>query len=160
TWYDRETATTADNSLTKYYLGLATLAGGRLAAGPVRNLSGMSDPHCGYWPEAPRSQDDSESCQIQPQWAGNCQPEGVRDPPRVPRVFVWGAGADMSCPDQPHPCKTDGGKPKYGDYNANACPAGNIFVAWAPPPPPAGPQPKPDDDTEIQIYAVTVPADA
>ena len=162
TWYDRGAANFADNSLTNYYLGMATFAGGKLAAGWVRNLSGMSDPHCGplSWPEAPRSSDDSESCQIQPQWAGNCQIRGTASTQRIPCDFGCGAGACRSCPNPSHTCMPGRGAPKYGDYNGNACAAGKIFAAWASRTAPAGPQPQPHQDTPIRIYAVTAPADA
>jgi hypothetical protein len=159
TWYDRGAANFADNSLTNYYLGMATFAGGKLAAGWVRNLSGMSDPHCGYWPTAPRSRDDAEACQIQPQKAGWCGTKEAKGPSEdSPRCdFGCGPGACISCRFEEHICRTGRGVPKYGDYNGNACAAGRIFAAWASGTPPAGLSLKPN--ARIQIYSITVSAD-
>jgi hypothetical protein len=159
TWYDRGAATGADNSLTNYLLGSAGLTGGRFTVSSVRNLSGMSDPHCGYWPSAPRSADDSESCQIQPQWAGNCEGRNPTSD-RVQCDFGCGPGACASCRLEAHMCKTGPGVPKYGDYSGNACAAGKIFAAWASRTPPRGPRPAPSDrTTPIQIFATAIAAD-
>jgi hypothetical protein len=158
TWYDRGfNEPFNDNSLTNYYLGMGTFAGEKLTAGRVRNLSGKSDPHCGYWPTAPRSKDDAEACQIQPQMAGWCgtddgkQPSG--DSPRCD--FGCGPGACRSCKFRTDICRAGDGVPKYGDYNGNACAAGRVFAAWASRTPPAGPS-LDAEDHKIRIYSITV----
>jgi hypothetical protein len=120
TWYDRRAATAASNDLTDYYLGKAFVSSGTLQAGSETNLSGNADPQCASgWPCQPRSQNDSESCSVQPQLAGRCSGSGA------PCDFSTGG-----CPAG-QTCNTGGGCPKYGDYNGNACASSRVYTAWA-----------------------------
>jgi hypothetical protein len=78
TWYDRRNATPADNSLTDFFAGSAERDGFVLNAGDEIQYTSVSDSHCGppstNWPgSAPRSNNDSESCSQQPQFAGQCR---------------------------------------------------------------------------------------
>jgi hypothetical protein len=116
-WYDRAAANSAHNDLTDY------LVGGDLLAGP-KNLSNNPDPQCKLWPCAPRSQNDSESCSVQPELAGTC-------------LNGSGKGSGNRC-DFNHPncpsgesCQTGGGCPKYGDYSGMACANEAVVAAWA-----------------------------
>jgi hypothetical protein len=113
-WYDRRTATAANNDLTDFYVGSAD--------GSEINLSVNADPQCASgWRCNVRSTADSDSCSIQPQLAGVCT--------------LSGAACDFdtpgSCPQPGDVCQIGGGCPKYGDYNANACAAGRVYAAWA-----------------------------
>ena len=45
-WYDRRTATAANNSNTEFFLGSASVVGGTLTPGTEANLSGVPDPQC------------------------------------------------------------------------------------------------------------------
>ena len=116
-WYDRGAATAANNDLTNYFLGSST--------GTLLNLSGNADPQCASgWPCAPRSSNDSESCNTQPQLAGVC---------RLPAGGGSGARCDFSAGGCPagETCSTGGGCPKYGDYNGIACAGNFVVAAWA-----------------------------
>ncbi|HQR35773.1 MAG TPA: choice-of-anchor D domain-containing protein [Blastocatellia bacterium] len=144
-WYDRRSATPcatppcfANNDLTDYYSGRARLdAGGNLIAGAESKITEVADPWCAAgWGGGTRSTNDSESCSMQPQLAGFCRAvDGAGN------VTGPGSGARCDFSDSPatgsppcgvgEACKTDGGIPKYGDYNGNACAAGRLFAAWA-----------------------------
>jgi len=155
TWYDRRAKTRKDNDLTDYYLGVATLDAGTLRAGAELNLSRNPDRQCdgrgsdwrSAWPEAPRKREDAESCSRQPQLAGRCSPGGA--PCDFGSATCGGAT-----------CQTGEGKPKYGDYNGNACAAGKIFAAWASGTAPTGlaPSLKPPSDSIIRVYHATINA--
>ncbi len=76
-WYDRRNATPGDNSLTDYFSGSAERDGFALGAGDEIQYTPVSDSHCGppstNWAgTSPRSNQDSESCTQQPQFAGQC----------------------------------------------------------------------------------------
>jgi hypothetical protein len=139
-WYDRRAATEpgADNDLTDYFIGST--------AGGVLNLSNNPDPQCASgWPCAPRNRDDSESCTLQPQPAGEClQPGGGGSGQRCDF-------SDGTCPNG-ETCQTGFGCPKYGDYNGIACAGDFIITAWASATPPAGLPPA----ATIQIYSTTL----
>jgi hypothetical protein len=158
-WYDRRAATFNDNSLTDYYRGRASRAGGTLAAGLEQRLTTVSDSHCmpspGNWPCAPRSANDSEGCSapLQPQLAGQCvdaaaDVDGDGNPDNLPARCDFsdcgGANANINFGANPAcqcgavdsgsgqvQCATGSGCPKYGDYNGQACAAGRVFSSWA-----------------------------
>jgi hypothetical protein len=150
TWYDRRSATPcpappcqARNDLTDFYAGSAGLdAGGNLTALSEFKITTASDPQCGlgtgYWPCAPRSTGDSESCSAQPQLAGVCCVDDGSG-----GCLAGGSGnrCDFSsgpaCPGA-ETCHGGGGCPKYGDYNGNACVAGRLLTGWASAVPPSG----------------------
>ncbi len=76
-WFDRRNATPGDNSLTDYFSGNAERDGFVLNAGDETQYTPVSDSHCGppstNWAgSSPRSNNDSESCSQQPQFAGQC----------------------------------------------------------------------------------------
>ena len=119
-WYDRRSATTANNDLTAYFAGMVTSGAAGLAVSTDVNVSGVSDPECASgWPCAPRSTADATSCSVQPQLAGSCSTSGTRCNFASPK-----------CPPG-ETCNTGGGCPKYGDYNGAACISGKLFAAWA-----------------------------
>ena len=124
-WYDRRNATNNNNDLTRYFLG--SMASG--SAGPERDLSGNSDPECAsHWQcGSGRSIQDSESCSVQPELAGFCKhtPPSATDS-NVRCDFNQGP----ACPAT-ESCQADNFCPTYGDYNGNACVAGQVFAAWA-----------------------------
>lgn len=133
-WYDRGSATSARNDLTDY------LVGGTILASP-KNLSKNPDPQCALWTAAigggkpfacvPRSQNDSQSCSVQPERAGIClNGSGGGSGKRCD--FSTG-----TCPSG-ESCQTGGGCPKYGDYNGMACANQLVVAAWASATPPKG----------------------
>jgi hypothetical protein len=159
-WYDRRAATPANNDLTDYYLGSASIEAGTLRAGAEINLSGNPDQQCGApdlrdppnWPTAPRSKHDSGACSRQPQRAGICLNTGAR--------CDLNCGPTDSCPDHcasDDVCDTGKGHPNYGDYNGNACSAGSIFAAWASATPSTGLSTPPPPISRIRIYATVIP---
>lgn len=122
-WYDRQAAKAsgATNDLTDYWLSSAN---GSQVGGSF-NLSNHPDPQCASgWPCAPRSKNDSESCTVQPQLAGNCQ-------------NASGGGSQKACDfisttcPSGESCQTGGGCPKYGDYNGIACADNFVVAAWS-----------------------------
>jgi hypothetical protein len=121
-WYDRRaSAASIDNSLADFYSGSAFLdAGNNLVAGPEFKVSPVPDSNCSSgWPCSPRSTNDSESCSIQPQNAGNCSNTTTKCDFSSPTNCAGGVA-----------CFTGGGCPKYGDYNGIAAAAGRVFNAW------------------------------
>jgi hypothetical protein len=63
-WYDRRSATAANNDLTNYYVGTT----GRFSVPHELNLSQNPDPECASgWPCGARSPNDYNSCSVQPQ---------------------------------------------------------------------------------------------
>ena len=125
-WYDRRTATMANNDRTRFFIGSASVKGPSLVAGPELDLSGVDDAQCSNWPCATNATTDSESCSAQPQLAGRCSGSFA------PCDFSTGP-----CPVG-QTCNIGRGCPKYGDYNGNAATAGRHFSAWASFIPPAG----------------------
>lgn len=133
-WYDRRTATVANNDLTEYYRGSASVSGPSLVAGAEVNVSGVSDPSCqSGWPCATDQTTDSESCSIQPQLAGICQDGSGVSSTGQRCDFTTGP----ACPGG-ESCSIRRGCPKYGDYTGIACGGGYVFVSWASGTPPPG----------------------
>jgi hypothetical protein len=147
TWYDRRTATAAQNDATEFLVNRLTLRNGRLFRLREESVSGTSDPQCASgWPIPARNIGDSENCSVQPQNAGQCLaptatvcsqaapcPAGQSclgdlcfvnntAPPRCD--FSGGCAAGLSC-------TVGGGIAKYGDYNGIACSDSGAFLAWA-----------------------------
>jgi hypothetical protein len=119
-WYDRRTATPANNDLTRYFMSAAAVQGSDLIAVLETDLSGTDDKQCSTWPCATNVTTDSESCSLQPEFAGRCSIGGV-------------ATCDFTstiCPSG-GVCLTSRGCPKYGDYNGNACAAAHFYASWA-----------------------------
>jgi hypothetical protein len=131
-WYDRRAATAANNDLTDYFRGGATLnnAGNLVAGMDVQvNQAGTADAQCASgWPGSVFSPNDSDSCSVQPQRAGVCSVSGARCDFDQPAL--------AGCPRTGETCNATGGQPKYGDYNGNACAAGRLYLAWASATPP------------------------
>ena len=72
-WFDRRNATAANNDLTDFYGGSASVVAGNLTAGADFVISTAADPQCASgWACVPRATADSESCSVQPQLAGVC----------------------------------------------------------------------------------------
>lgn len=129
-WYDRRTASAANNDLTRFYIGGAAVRGPNLVALPEVDLSGNNDPHCTNWPCATDRSNDSESCSAQPQLGGSCL-----------NALGGGSGTrcdftSTACPAG-ETCSVGRGCPKYGDYNGNAAGGGLFFSAWSSTTPPA-----------------------
>ncbi len=125
-WYDRRSATIADNDLTRYFIGGAAVRGPNLVALTETDLSGNNDTQCSTWPCATNATTDSESCSVQPQLAGRCS-------------ITTTTACDFSsggCPGG-ETCQIGRGCPKYGDYNGNAAGAGRMYSAWSSAVPPA-----------------------
>jgi len=75
---------------------------------------------------------DSESCSVQPQQAGVC-----RVPPGSTGSNQRCDFSDNNCPAG-ESCMTQGGCPKYGDYNGIACTPNWLVAGWASATPPTG----------------------
>jgi Ca2+-binding RTX toxin-like protein len=133
-WYDRRVATAANNDLTDYFTGSASLnKEGNLVAGTdvQVNQAGTADAQCAIgWPGSVFEPNDSESCSVQPQLAGSCSVSGSRCD-----FSDAMSGGTFGCPTR-ETCNATGGQPKYGDYNGNACAAGRLYLAWASATPP------------------------
>jgi hypothetical protein len=134
-WYDRRAASAAAVDLTDYYLGSALVKDGVLQANSEINLTGASDPQCASgWPFSVDSPTESETCNVQPQFAGRC-------------LTAAGTGSNAPCDFSSGPacaagetCQALGGAPKYGDYNGIACGSERVYTAWTSATPPAGTQ--------------------
>ncbi len=124
-WYDRRHATSANNDLTRYFIGGAAVRGPNLQALAETDLSGNDDAECSTWPCATNASTDSESCSIQPELAGRCTVSGI------PCDFSTPACATGQT------CANGRGCPKYGDYNGNAAGGGRMYSAWSSATPPA-----------------------
>jgi HYDIN/CFA65/VesB family protein len=161
TWYDRRVATPCpkppcpgmNNDLTDYFGGSAALDMlGNLTTGTEFRITSIADPQCASgWPQttlpippiAPRAKDDSESCSMQPEFAGVCcdqaevNKNGVCVPAPTPKSSLTRCDFSNSPRRGSPPCGANevcakgGGSPKYGDYNGNACAVGRLFTAWA-----------------------------
>ena len=145
-WYDRRTATMANNDRTRFYIGGAAVRGSSLVALAETDVSGADDAQCSTWPYPPRAQADSESCSVQPQPAGACCAAPV-PPATTPTCGAtrcdFSDSSTATCPAGGSCCPAGlmcylgGGGPKYGDYNGNAAGAGRFYSAWASATPPA-----------------------
>ena len=135
-WFDRRAATGTNNSLTDYFAGTARVdAANNLVAGPERrvNPAGTQDAQCAAgqppanaasWPRSVRANSDSDSCQPQPQLAGQCQNGGGGGSLNPCDFNATACPAGESC------VQFGRGSPKYGDYNGNACMAGRFYTIW------------------------------
>jgi hypothetical protein len=126
-WYDRRAAAVpgASDDMTDFFLGGATMRGGKLEPDEESNLTGNPDAQCASgWPVPPWETLDAESCTKQPQLAGRCQ-NGTGGGSNTP--------CDYSGPTCPagESCVTGNGKPKYGDYNGIACGPDRVLATWA-----------------------------
>jgi uncharacterized repeat protein (TIGR01451 family) len=126
TWYDQRAAIGgATNDLTDFYRN--SVNGSTLAVGTEVALQINQDPLCNSgWPCGTRSTNDSESCTTQPQLAGFCKDGSGNVDPGVTRCDF---SSGPACPVG-YTCQTDGGCPKYGDYNGNAIEGGWAFSGW------------------------------
>jgi hypothetical protein len=124
TWYDRRSATAADNDLQDYFAASAGLSGGSLVASNDEfRISTTTDATCTTWPRGPRSTYDSENCSVQPQDAGNCSTTtGLR--------CDFAGGDGTQCP-MGETCQTGNGAVKYGDYNGSYCVLGRLYAVFA-----------------------------
>jgi hypothetical protein len=153
TWYDRRAATPCatppcpgiNNDLTDFFGGSASLdLGGNLIAGGEFKITSAADPQCASgWPQITRATTDSESCSIQPQLAGICcSAGGINNATGACNNPSSSVSCDFSdgCTAAGETCVPwpQGGAPKYGDYNGNACAAGRLFSSWASATPPPG----------------------
>jgi hypothetical protein len=145
TWYDRRTATVANNDFTRYFVGGVAVRGPNLQALAETDLSGANDPECSTWPTATNATTDSESCSVQPQLAGRCWVTAncVADPVNCcanSSGCTAAPACDFSTPacTPGNVCANGRGFPKYGDYNGNAAGAGRSYSAWSSATPPAG----------------------
>ncbi len=140
-WYDRRNASAANNDLTEYWGGSASLVAGVLVAGGDFVISEVQDAWCASgWPcGGGRSTGDSESCSAQPQLSGTCCDNTQAGCPGsgIRCDFTQAVAADNICPAG-ETCNAGGGCPKYGDYNGNACMLGRLYTGWASATPPAG----------------------
>jgi hypothetical protein len=126
-WFDRRNATAANNDLTDYFGGSASVIAGTLTAGTEFRISTASDPQCSTWPCAPRATADSESCSVQPQLAGVCCAAGPNCPGSRARCDF---SSGPACPNAGETCSLGGGCPKYGDYNGSTCAFGRFYTIW------------------------------
>jgi hypothetical protein len=124
TWYDRRSATAANNDLQDYFAASAGLSGGNLVASNDEfRISTATDATCTTWPAGPRNTFDSENCSVQPQNAGNCSVTTA-----IRCDFAGGDGTQ--CP-MGETCQTGNGAVKYGDYNGNYCVLGRLYTVFA-----------------------------
>lgn len=132
-WFDRRTATAANNDWTRFFVGGAAVRGPSLQALAETDLSGNNDAECSTWPCATNATTDSESCSVQPQLAGRC---AAASPCSSCSGFP---ACDFSTPACAAGlvCAISRGCPKYGDYNGNAAGAGRSYSAWSSATPPA-----------------------
>ena len=142
-WYDRTAALKGPtNDLTDY------LVGSPILSSPL-NLTGIPDPQCGNdWPSGPIEKADAQSCTLPQPGAGVCM---IGSKPS-------GARCDFNtnnCPSG-QSCQTDGGQPKYGDYNGIACTSGSVIAAWSSATSPLGLPPLPPQ-TGITIFSRVIP---
>jgi hypothetical protein len=140
-WFDRRNATVANNDLTDFYGGSASVVAGNLTAGADFVISTAADPQCASgWACVPRATADSESCSVQPQLAGVCCNLGNANCPGNCPGPSCPAGSGQRCDFTSGPaCPTagdtcnpnpNGGCPKYGDYNGNTCQFGRFYTIW------------------------------
>ena len=123
TWYDRRSATAANNDLQDYFAASAGLSGGNLVpSNDEFRISTTTDATCTTWPRGPRSTFDSENCSVQPQNAGTCSVTTAL------RCDFSGDGA--ACP-MGETCQTGNGAVKYGDYNGSYCALGRLYTVSA-----------------------------
>jgi hypothetical protein len=156
TWYDRRAATTMDNDLTDYYGATAcvTISDTIHRDEFQINTAGSADAQCRAgstvgspqsWLKGSRAPADSICCSQQPELGGKCKhspnnpgdsntPCNMASAAIVPQCPTTGIN---NCP-KGETCQTDGGGPKYGDYNGNACAAGRLYSVWASGTPPPG----------------------
>ena len=148
TWYDRRSATGSQNDLTDYYgANACTPSSGNLTAGSEfrLNASNSADAHCLAgkkvgsplsWPNGSRATGDSTTCSEQPELGGQCRQTPNQPTDSQKACNLVGAN---TCPNPGETCQiSGGGRPKYGDYNGNACAAGTLFTVWASATPPPG----------------------
>jgi len=149
TWYDRRSATGSQNDLTDYY--------GANACAPSSNgfipfsefqlnapksadaqcIAGKSVGSTGSWPNGSRATGDSTTCSEQPELGGQCR-QTPNQPTDSKQACNFNATIN-TCPNPGETCQiSGGGRPKYGDYNGNACAAGTLFTVWASATPPPG----------------------
>jgi hypothetical protein len=141
-WYDRRSATGSQNDLTDYYGANACVqSSGNLTSRSEFQLNApnSADAEClagknvgsgQSWPAGSRALGDSTTCSEQPELGGQCsQTKGNCN-----------LAGTNTCPNPGETCQTvaNGGVPKYGDYNGNACAAGTLFTVWASATPPPG----------------------
>jgi hypothetical protein len=143
-WYDRRNASPITNDATDYFATSVAPSGGTLVAASDYqiNAPATSDPQCGiptpggFWPAPVSAPSYSESCYAQPQFGGVC---GTASPPvsgdiQVPCDFATElTSTNTACPtgsNGAETCQSSRGRPKYGDYNGNACAAGRFYTVW------------------------------
>lgn len=166
TWYDRRAATNARNDFTDYYgASIGLTSSGKLGGGTEFqiNAAGSADRQCPAgktvgspqsWPNGSRAQGDSTQCSSpdeQPELGGRCQ----HTPPNTTTDSFQAcdfSATTNTCPVT-ESCQTAGGRPKYGDYNGNACAAGNLYAVWASATPPPGQA----ASGNVDLYFATVP---
>lgn len=148
-WYDREAAVGVppfSDDFTDYLLGSPVFP-------QTINLTGNSDPQCasgwGFGGGATRSQDDSKSCSVQPQQAGQC----------LNGSSGSGSPCDFNlnnCTVPGESCQTGNGLPKYGDYSGISCALNRVITAWTSAVAPAD-LPPGTPITQRSIFARVVP---
>lgn len=124
-WYDRRSATMADNDLTRFYIGGAAVRGPNLVALPESDVAGVDDPQCALWPCVAGATENATSCS-HPQLAGRCRTAGGAGGSSTP--------CDFNAPVCPggETCLSFGSIcTKYGDYTGNAAGMGRHYSAWA-----------------------------
>jgi hypothetical protein len=156
TWFDRRAATPCrngncpgvQNDSTDFFAGRVGLDnGGNLVALEEFKISEVPHPWCGPintpWPVPTRLGRNpppgaSEACSLQPQLGGVCCASGSLNANGDCPAGTTGPACDVSDDNPGTRCSTgqvcggrsDGGAPRYGDYNGNACVGGRLFAAW------------------------------
>lgn len=169
TWYDRRAATSTQNDLTDYYGATVGLNSSGSIGTPTEfqlNAAGSADAQClagkpvdstQSWPNGSRAKADSTTCSKveQPQLGGRCQhnPPNVKTDSLQPCNF---SAVINSCPVN-ETCQTAGGRPKYGDYNGNACGSDKLYAIWASATPPPGQTPSGNVDLYFTTFSLKPP---
>jgi hypothetical protein len=128
-WYDRRDATASAPDLTAYYLNSVNLQGQAIGIGFEKNISQVDDPQCkSGWFFGADNPDDAEGCPLTdpPYAATQCQ-TSVGPSSHNP----CSTANPTTCPAGEICLPSANGKPKYGDYNGNACMNGQVYLAWA-----------------------------
>jgi hypothetical protein len=124
-WYDRRNSVSGTNDLTDYFSSSAFDSPG-LTGGSDFQIDTNGDPQCATgWPCLSRSPNDSESCSVQPQLAGQCG----HSPAQNTDSHIACDYSSTVCPGT-ESCQGGGGCPKYADYTGNACLLGRLYNAW------------------------------
>jgi Cellulose binding domain/HYR domain len=132
-WYDQRAGVTGPRiDLTDYFGGSVFLdPSQKLVAGNDLRISTASDPQCLSGFVGTDTANDVILCPENYPGSGRCRnnPNTTADTftPCDLRTCALGTGCECAGAET---CQATDGRPKYGDYNGNACAAGRFYTAW------------------------------